>query len=498
MSRAEETVQTTVTVVVPAAGQPLAQAWRDGTVGCDTPFVAWCAQSDGLRTHAVAMLLEAARNADAVLGTATSGPVALLVRTSDVAAAALLRIRGDSDEAVREVEANLLASGLRVRRVALADLYPRPAAASNGPVRLVARSVAVRLVDAGHAVGLCSRSTRNLEIWRARATGSSNEMVPPCPACGAPATAQTPLPLWTSADMRDRGDAQALLCEQCEVARTFPLPVESARVITPDIERETMSTGQRLLLRWFIRERVARVRALLPTERRARVADIGGGACAFANALAARGCDVTVFEPNAANREFADEGAGVRFVAAPFHEGAVRDADIAAASLDAITMWHALEHVPNPMETLKLARRLLRPGGVLYVCVPNLDSLQADVAGTLWAYADIPRHVSQFTPEGLDRQMRRAGFGAIAPRWWSAEYEIFGWYQSLLNLMTGSHNYFYNRAKKGRSADAGPRPWWTRAAATAGPLLLPVALALSWLGSASSKPSCVEMHGVAQ
>jgi SAM-dependent methyltransferase len=423
---------------------------------------------------------------------------ALLVRSHDLPALALLRVRGNGDDAVREAAAHLTASGRRVIRVALPDSYPRPAQSSYSPVDWIERSVAVRLVEAGHAAGLCSRSSRNLEVWRARAAGRSDDVGSPCPVCGAPAAAQPFLPLWTSADVRDLGDAQAILCETCEVARTHPIPVESARVITPDIERETMGAGQRLLLRWFIHERVARVRVLLPAGRRARVADIGGGACAFANALAATGCDVTVFEPNAANRAFADERAGVRFVAAPFHERAVDDAGLTPASLDAVTMWHALEHVPDPASTLALARRLLGPGGVLYVCVPNLDSLQADVAGTRWAYADIPRHVTHFSPEGLERQMRQAGFVACLPRWWNAEYEIFGWYQSLLNMLTHSHNYFYNRAKKGRSADRGPHPTWTRAATAAGPLLLPAALALAWLGSAASKPSCVELHGVAQ
>jgi SAM-dependent methyltransferase len=336
-----------------------------------------------------------------------------------------------------------------------------------------------------------------LPLQRADIAGAVTDTGTRCPLCGAGADAQVALDLHTSGDLRALGDYGAVRCTRCNVARTEPAPHDVARVISPDVQEAALGTLQRALMRRFIRQRVARVRPLLPAGRRPLVADVGGGACAFANALGATGCDVTVFEPNPANARLADASAGVRFEPAPFDEGAVAAAGIADGSLDGITMWHSLEHVPSPIATLALARRLLRPGGVLYVCVPNLDSMQASIGGTRWCYADIPHHVTHFTLQGLDATMRRAGFRALTPHPWNAEYEVFGWYQTLLNLVTGSHNYFYNRAKKGKQADAGPNPRWTRLVTALGPLLLPVALVASWLGMADSRPACAELHGTA-
>lgn len=318
-----------------------------------------------------------------------------------------------------------------------------------------------------------------------------------CTLCGADADAQVPLSLRTSGDLLDLGAYRAVLCTHCRVARTVPAPRAVARTIAPDVGEDALRPTQRALLQRFIRQRVARVRPLLGGGPRPRVADIGGGACAFANALAATGCEVVVFEPNPANARFADASAGVRFVAAPFDERATAAAGVADGMLDGITMWHSLEHVPDAMATLALARRLLRPGGVLYVCVPNLQSLQAGVGGTRWCYADIPHHVTHFTIAGLDAALHRTGFVTAAPRRWNAEYEIFGWYQTLLNVLTGSHNFFYNRAKKGRAANAGPHPSWTRAVTACGPLLLPFALLASWSAAAVAKPACAELHGIA-
>lgn len=349
----------------------------------------------------------------------------------------------------------------------------------------------------GFAGRLCAPSHRNLDVWRSRRGVSAADADARCRLCNAGPDEQIALDLHTSADLTHLGEYGVVLCTRCQVARTEPAPHAPARTISPDVGDAALSAPQRALMRRFIRQRVARVRPLLPTDRRPRIADVGGGACAFANALGASGCDVTVFEPNPANSRFADARAGVQFVAAPFDEAAVASAGIADGSLDGITMWHSLEHVPDPVATLALARRLLRQGGVLYVCVPNLDSLQSDVGGTRWCYADIPHHVTHFSLDGLAVTMRRVGFGALTPHWWNAEYEVFGWYQTLLNLLTGSHNFFYNRAKKGRLAEAGAHPAWTRFATALGPLLMPVAVLASCWGTAASKPACAEVHGIA-
>ena len=74
---------------------------------------------------------------------------------------------------------------------------------------------------------------------------------------------------------------------------------------------------------------------------------------------------------------------------------------------------------------------------------------------------------------------------------------MFGWYETLLNLLTGSHNFFYNRAKKGRQADAGAHPGWTRVATALGPLLMPITVLASCWGTAASTPACAELHGIA-
>ncbi len=483
-----------VTIVAPEPPEPPGSAWLDGVHDCTADAVVLCATPSGVDARDVRALCDAARDADGAVGISAAGPVCLLVRRADIPSLALVRLRSVGVVAVRDLLRRLNAAGHAVHPVALSTTGD-PQATIAGGHRSVLRDVAEQLTMVAAAGGLCSPPNHNLEIWRTRrrAVGVASES--PCRLCGAAVDQHIALQLTTSADLKWKGDHRAVLCTACANASTQPPVTVATRVISPDVPEETMSALQRALMRRFIAARVARVRPLLPANRRPVVADIGGGACAFANALAAAGCDVRVFEPNPANARFADSAAGVTFIATAFDEPSVAAAGIADHSLDGMTMWHSLEHVPDPAATLALARRLLRPGGLLYICVPNLDSLQADISGERWCYADIPHHLTHFSPEGLVSAMQRAGFVALAGAWWNAEYEVFGWYESLLNVLTGSHNYFYNRAKKGRLADAGPHPRWTRVASAFGPVLLPVALAASWWAWGTGKPSCVEWHG---
>ena len=481
-------------VVSPAPGGALSAAWREGVAAAPAAdAIVFCAGALTLDDADRRALMDAAERGEAALGFARGIPVCVLVRRDDLPRLNLMRNRSTGYTALRDLLVRLRQARVTVHSATLAEPARAEGESPGERVAFAGRRLVERLAWFGFVTGSFSRSHRNAEVWEFRRSSPDENPASQCPICGAGGAAQRRLRLQTSDDLRALGEHTAVLCTACANARTDPPPREPERVIAPDVGDAAMSGWQRALLRRFTAQRVARVRPLLPHDRRPRVADVGGGACAFANALAAAGCDVSVFEPNPANARFADEPAGVRFVAAPFDEGAVAAAAIADASLDAVTMWHSLEHVPDPMATLALARRLLRPGGVLYVCVPNLDALQSDLGGTRWCYADIPHHVTHFTPEGLATALRRAGFAGVTPRFWNAEYELFGFYQTLLNRLTGSHNYFYNRAKKGTRADPGPHPAWTRFATALGPLLLPLALVVSWWAACASKPACAEL-----
>jgi SAM-dependent methyltransferase len=79
-------------------------------------------------------------------------------------------------------------------------------------------------------------------------------------------------------------------------------------------------------------------------------------------------------------------------------------------TFDAITFYHSLEHMPSPLAALRLAHRLLRPGGEVIIVVPNFGSLERRIFGKDWGWMEIPIHFYHFTKPSLARLVRDAGF----------------------------------------------------------------------------------------
>ncbi len=77
---------------------------------------------------------------------------------------------------------------------------------------------------------------------------------------------------------------------------------------------------------------------------------------------------------------------------------------------DRITMWHVLEHLYQPLETLRSLRQLVRPGAALIIEVPDHSSLPRRMQGGHWVGYHTPRHTAAYTPATLRRLLEGAGW----------------------------------------------------------------------------------------
>ena len=196
----------------------------------------------------------------------------------------------------------------------------------------------------------------------------------------------------------------------------------------------------RPILRAFDRRRVALLRGVLRPG--ATLLDAGAGKGRFVVAARAAGYAATGIEPS-------ERGvSAARAIGAPVVQATIEQAVIDAGSLDAVTMWHVLEHLDHPRAALQRIAAWLRPGGVVLVAVPNLASVQARLGGERWYHLDVPRHRTHFTPSGLGALLVASGFEPVRTHHFSLEWGPIGMWQSLVNRATHHPSYLYNLLKR--------------------------------------------------
>ena len=94
------------------------------------------------------------------------------------------------------------------------------------------------------------------------------------------------------------------------------------------------------------------------------------------------------------------------------HQGTLFDARFPDGAFDVVTMVGVFEHVPNPRETLAEIFRVLRPGGIFIVQVPNANfNLLRGRIRPSWFY--IGTHLMNFPPRTLAMTLERAGFRCV-------------------------------------------------------------------------------------
>jgi SAM-dependent methyltransferase len=141
----------------------------------------------------------------------------------------------------------------------------------------------------------------------------------------------------------------------------------------------------------------------LPWIGAGRYLDVGCGSGAglgVARALGWRVAGIEVDEAAAQKaRRFTDE----------IYVGDVLEAPFATTRFDVVTAFHVLEHLVDPVAVVRRMLDWLAPSGLLIVEVPNAGGLGAALFGRAWSGLELPRHLSHFTPDTLERTIRTAG-----------------------------------------------------------------------------------------
>lgn len=203
------------------------------------------------------------------------------------------------------------------------------------------------------------------------------------------------------------------LCGSCGVSFMAPVPGPS------DIEN---TYGEEYFRAYSDHQIAMPVEAARPPQRYLRrlqtvqarsgvgaLLDVGPGSGAFLNYARSAGWRVLGVElsPYAAEKAARRYGLDIRC-------GTLDTVDLGSEQFDVVHMSHVFEHLPDPVASLAIILRALKPGGAFVIEVPHeFESLQFRIqkaTGLQRPYQVGCTHIFFFTPSSLERLLTRAGF----------------------------------------------------------------------------------------
>jgi SAM-dependent methyltransferase len=144
---------------------------------------------------------------------------------------------------------------------------------------------------------------------------------------------------------------------------------------------------------------------------RGRLLDFACGAGYFFELAQRRGWDAHGTELGA----WATQAAAARGLA-NLHIGNLADIAFPDQFFDVVYAVQVFEHLPRPTVDLAEIRRILRPGGLLYLDVPNYQMLSILVGRDDFLLNEPPQHVNYFTPKTLAGLVQSCAFSDIHVR----------------------------------------------------------------------------------
>jgi SAM-dependent methyltransferase len=127
-------------------------------------------------------------------------------------------------------------------------------------------------------------------------------------------------------------------------------------------------------------------------------------------------------------------GAAAKSAGLEVHNASLEELKFPDGHFDVIMMWHVIEHLPTPRQTLQEVHRILKPNGMLLLACPNYRSIDVFLAKER-AFLEVPRHLYYFTGSVLQQLLSDLGFEITSAHWFSLEIGVVSTMQSLLNIL---------------------------------------------------------------
>jgi SAM-dependent methyltransferase len=226
---------------------------------------------------------------------------------------------------------------------------------------------------------------------REDASRSKNHISEPCPICG-----QLGAQKWLRGPDRLHGRQKKytlVRCQACSLVwlRNPPEPAETYLHYTDAYHKLISAAGRDSLAHWGFRKE-----AVAQYKQSGALLDLGCSSGSFLEFMRSKPWKLYGIEMSAEVARMAEERSNAQVFV-----GDVVDAPFPPEFFDAITCFDVLEHLNEPRRVMARVSEWLKPGGIFYVLVPNVNSAEARVFGSYWHGLELPRHLFHYSPKSL-------------------------------------------------------------------------------------------------
>jgi len=225
-----------------------------------------------------------------------------------------------------------------------------------------------------------------------------------CPICE-----QRGAQRWLRAPDRLHGGQEQytlMRCPSCSLVwQSHPPTPEDMHLHYTDAYHKLISVGgQNSPQRWGFRRA-----ALMQYKQSGALLDLGCSAGSFLEFMRSEFWKLYGIEMSVECARTAERTSGAQVFV-----GDVLEAPFRPESFDVITCFDVLEHLYEPRQVMAKVGEWLKPGGIFYVLVPNIDSAEARVFGTYWHGLELPRHLFHYSPASLRNLAKTAGLSEVS------------------------------------------------------------------------------------
>ena len=205
---------------------------------------------------------------------------------------------------------------------------------------------------------------------------------------------------------------QVVACSNCGLWRQNPCPTdeEIKKIYDKDyycrgwgLDEDEASVRE--MKRATFRKRMAEIEKYI---KPGRILDVGCATGFFLEVAKEKGwqpfgVEISEYSANLAKEKF---GANI-------FKGSLEQIDLEDNSFDGVTMYDLIEHQKNPKEILRIANRILKQDGFLFLTTPNSKSLDSRILGKNWLNFIRDEHLYYFSPATIEKILQANGFEVI-------------------------------------------------------------------------------------